>query len=475
MATELKITDGTNTLTFDGVTDGRIVRYDPTTPPQRVQQVEHATEEGERIVDVKYRNVDETCELLIEGATTVAIGNKLQQLQRLLEQARRSNRDNVESRVFVQIKPDGYSTWYESEIFRGFYQPEIEGVGMYISRLKLIVEVSWERRYYWEAVTESQLTISNTGGSGTSLTLYNAADAYLGGRYNWFDVLMSATDGDLPAPGRLVVQNLSSPRIRRIWVGQKYTGAPASIGYTLDIVDKTGSGSGSQQPGAADYTKYNKGFYWEDPFTTTTEQTILQWTVSSTVLTAARGGFFKLLANAPVRPSGGLLRVRARAFVEVTPIWDGPWVYPDRAAGDLLDLGSLRIPPYPARSGSLYPINLSIYGQLDATGSETIGIDFLRLVPLDSWRMFDSFAYDLGQNAYIVDDPYEEWVYTDGWATAGRLGNFNSYGPKLMISNVPGLGGRNRYVVTFTDWNGDVLAGSSVSVSMYYRARRLSL
>lgn len=470
--TELKITDGTTTLTFDGTTDGRVVQYDPATPGMRVVDVEHATEEGQELTEARYRNVHEKAELFLEGTET-AIGAKANTLQRMLEQARRSNRDHVENRVFVQLKPDGYSSWYESEIFNGTYAPERDGVGLWLGRGKMSVDVEWTRRYYWEAVTEAQLTLYQPSGSGTTRTVYNGRD---GTRYNYVDVLNTSISGDLPSPIRLNVLNNSSVAQRRIWVGNKYTGDASTFVDTLDAEDASGfGGSGSFLPGTPDTALYSQGQYWSYTFNSTSEALILRWTLASAQTTAARGGFFKILCYMNVKPATDTFKVRARLYMGANPIWVGPWVYPNRTPYELLDLGSLRIPPFPARSGSLYPVDLWLNGQLESAGSYSTGTDFVRLIPLDYWRQYDSFAADLGNGVTLTDDPYDEWVYTSGWASSGRAGNFNVFGPKLMLVKGASGSDRNRFVFTTMRYTGEVYAGDNCTVSMYYRPRRLSL
>jgi len=124
--------------------------------------------------------VTERIRLFIKSSSAANFQTAIENIERALRNAESRYDTGVGDKVYIKFQPDSLSTLYRSEIVR---RSESEDAGS-IEGPKRLLGAIWAtksgeflliftRRDYWEANTETTLTIENQSGSGTSVTIKN--------------------------------------------------------------------------------------------------------------------------------------------------------------------------------------------------------------------------------------------------------------------------------------------------------------
>ena len=125
--------------------------------------------------------VSEQVVIRVEGADSSALQSSLESIKNAFRLANRRFDRGHGDRVYVKFQPDGYSSAYRSELIRprpdqdaGTISHDADVLGPKWDNKKIRITISWTRRNYWEANSESELSLANGGGSGTGgQTIYN--------------------------------------------------------------------------------------------------------------------------------------------------------------------------------------------------------------------------------------------------------------------------------------------------------------
>jgi hypothetical protein len=471
MASKLRFTDGTTTVTFDGTTDGKIVKYDILSPQLRTLTVSKITRDGTDMIAQAYDDVTESIDLYVSG-TWSQITTAIRKLNRMWERVRRYQEAPNESPVYIEVQPDGDSAYWRSELKSVTTDLEPQALDLYLGQGKVIFNVTIVRAYFWEASTETELSLYNPGqakGTGGK-QVDNARDSNGGGtdRYNYLDIDNADLTGDLPSRIRLKMTNTynNADRINRVYIGMTFKSDVANFTHVIEGESTT---MGTQGPGSPDYTLYSEGYFRTLSWTGTTEQTLGRWDIPSTTLLAARSNYFMIYAKVWNIYTDVYLRPKITAVSGLTTLWSGPQILCP-SGYDVVCLGAVQLPPVRMIGGTPYPEQFDITVQR-AGGTGSMNVDFILFSPMDKWRQLLQNAYGLGYQAYLVDDGIGERLYSDGWTTAGNLYNFVGYGPWLEVTPVPESTGVHR-IIFF--WNGNTYAvpGRTMTVQAWYRPRR---
>lgn len=282
---------------------------------------------------------------------------------------------------------------------------------------------------------------------------------------NYLDIAAAEVTGDLPAPLRLEITNWtnSTNRANNVFVAHNVLSDPANFSHMLEAEAASGGTT------TADTTCSNdsrKALSW----TNTAESELLTWTLSTAVLNACRGNYFRLLARFATTPAYTDLWVRVRIKFSLTTIWEGPQVLLNNVY-NLQDLGVLQLPPYLVGAGDIYPLNLVLYGQRNVSGTHSLSLDFVQLSPLDGWRKFSPRGYGLAYGVRLVDDGIEGQTYTEGWATAGKTGHYIGSGERIMVWP----NARQRLYFLHDGISGVAAIDRTLRVQGFYRPRRLTI
>jgi hypothetical protein len=319
---------------------------------------------------------------------------------------------------------------------------------------KIVFDLNWERRNFWEG-PQAQIPLSNPNGANNTsgLTVHNPGSA--AAPDNYVAISGPAVDGDLPAATRLELVNTTASAIdstnntAMIWIGHNFTDPS---GFTPFILDSSAN------------VNINDA----------AEATVDTWSLTAGQLSAASGRPFKALVRLP-NTTYNIAQTRFRLKL----IWGGQTVWqqenqiiPDSTKGWIIrDIGLIRLPPWLPGVDSLDALGLHLTAQALPGASFSLGLDWMQLTPTDGWRTIKS-VYSIPQNNRLIDDGIEGRLYQDNGGGTARIGNLVGGGKAIVLQ--PGLDQR-LYFLQHSTLAWQAASDRTLSVKLYYRPRRWSL
>jgi hypothetical protein len=309
---------------------------------------------------------------------------------------------------------------------------------------------------------ERELPLSNRNGVRVTggLAIYNHTDGDAG-HDNFIDISPIDVAGDLPAILHLEALNttLSAEPGGDLLVGCCLASGGAYPPHVLEAEEASGGSMG------ADETCSAGGFAALD-WSSGEETDLLEWPLDSALVSAAGGRWFRPVARFRVPPSCEDLwlgvKIAYGAQMQAVKAWSPALCMAGR---QLADLPAMQIPPcLPGLSG-LEGAALRLYARRNQTGSHHLEIDCLYLLPLDSWRRYESCG-GLAANWRLVDDGETVYALTDSY---GKVAAYAASGVALQVT--PGTGRR----LVFLQSSGTLAPiERSLRVQAFYRPCRLS-
>lgn len=168
--------------------------------------------------------------------------------------------------------------------------------------------------------------------------------------------------------------------------------------------------------------------------TTSEENTIAYWTLSSDQLDRMDANWFRILAKFWTAPSTDTYQVKWKVAIgnSLSPIYETEWV--ELTNGLFLqEMGSVQLPPS-VIAESYYELRLVLIVKVDDTGAKQLDLDYLQLSPLDGWRVLTSSAFNMDTGVTLTDDMHQGQIYTSGWSQSGNVPNFVARGSSIMLS-----------------------------------------
>lgn len=444
MANAYSLVYGSTTITLS------VLDYPMATPEQDAETVE------------EYITLD------ISGSTSALLQTALHALENAFEAAERRQAGQTWDRVYIQILPDGYTGTYRSEILAArVVLPEDALKGTWANH-RLEVTAVWERRAYWEAVTEVQLPLSNTNAADNTsgLTVYNCMDGSGSpptDRVNYTDIDGDDVVGSLPAPLRLEITNNfnNATGISLIYAGMARYADLAAFDPLLEAEDATGGVDAvDANCSGGDYSAY--------AITAPGDNLMYTWTLTAARVAACMGRDYKILAR--FADSSGITDVWFHTLTAASI--PGALVRPSNYYARVLrDLGTVQLPPWLGGVGSPGAVNIELYGRRAVELTQTINLDFLFLMPTDSYREYQMLG-ELEYQYTLVDNGTEDMVYTQDSSGANRQGNVTAIGEPLMVE--PGRDARI-YFLHHLNLADSAPITRTLSIKAFYRPRRSTL
>lgn len=498
-------------------------------------------------VDSGNGTVTETATVVVSGSAVTDIQSTLESIKNAFRLAsRRADRGHGD-RVYIKFQPDGYSSAYRSELMRpssdedaGTLSYNRDVLGIRWEAKSVEATLRWTRRNWWEANSESELSLANGGGSGaggqtiynihstaalsdTSISFTAATDTIsdsnngLGvfsagdiisvrgstsndGVYsvasvagdgssltinedvlsdeaagdsvsiydiqNYVEIDSANLDGDLDASARIEVTNSDAgDSLQTLWIGQNTTSTPASFPHQLEIGDSdTGSDVSDASSSNGVKRTYSIG---------TSEAKVTGWTLPSSMLSAADGGYFKVFLRSPNGTNLTNVKLRLKLIYSSNAIWEGEQIEYDDTYATIARLiravDTVQLPPYNPEGNTPTDIELHLFGESTSGASVDVDIDCLMLMPLDGFRRLRSVG-GAAQNDLMVDDGVYDIPYVQTSSQIVR--DISTVGDPIMLD--PNEDNRIYFLqhsVTANTADYD----RSASVQVYYRARKASL
>ena len=418
----LRITDGTTTLTLSGSGTYIGATYFP------------ASQSGAE-------RIGESVPVILEG-TDSAIRTAVQDIQQLLRAA--ANRDKtLTARYFVEFRPVDSGDIFRAELFGGdanYSQVPAER-SLYNATSTVRVTVTWERAPKWEG-PEEEMYLSSSSQSertgGVSLTINDNA-----GTPNWCGIAAARVKGTQPAPIRLRITNSSGSGAtwRNFYIGVNAYSAPGSADLWLLGSEATGGATASWPAG--------------------TGHSALQWLIplNATLLGQTQGRTFRVIGA--FTSISATSAIRASVGPYVGGVFDFGRIGMERQnVGGVIDLGEFALPP-----GGYNVANAAVALAITARSPSLSGggtLDFVMLMPTDSYRRLRQNAYSIPNGDSIEDDGIEGGTY---WLSgSSRYPTVRASGAPLMV-----FPERDQRIYIMADENAAWNAGRAITVRAWYR------
>lgn len=328
--------------------------------------------------------------------------------------------------------------------------------------------VAIERKPDWRGVLTA-ISLSNPSGSGTSgVTVKNHWD---GGTndINYVQIAAASIGGDIPSPLKLQITNNfnNATETSFIWVGHNVESDPANFTPVLEAEDSTAGGT-TTTPSA---TSSNNA-YRTNSLATDVDTILFKWALSATLLGRAKSKYFKILGRF-VTQTVYLKDVwfHPDVYYGVTALWEGPTTRPSSLVSRTIrDLGVVQLPPWLADVSSPDALEMRLYGRRAISSAINVALDYLYLLPVESWREFSVKDGVVYQSA-IVDDGTLHQLYTQNATATARRGDVVGYGQAIMA--IPNKLQR-LYFLQHADTADDSPIDRTLSIQAWYEPRRLT-
>lgn len=442
MSHSLSLTDGTTTvsLSSSGCT---LLHY----TPQSVTLRDYLS--GKEAVT-------ETIEVWIQGATIAAARATKESLERLLWAAAQRQARRAGTRVYLNMLLIGESDTYRAEVLDGVLLPDERSLiawGQAIIPARLTIS----RRAYREGPEVEIPVKSNSQG-----TYATGGRAISNDSANWIEVNSGVITGDLPAPVRIKLSNSSGSgrAYSTFYIGHNAESDPANFSHHVEGESRDAGWGSTAASGSA-----SGGSYFTYTVTQTSLTTIAKWTLSSSLVSKAAGRRFRLIGRfLPSFPTGVSVRPVVYDTEGLTVLWRGEEV---RITGiELVDLGAFPLPPG-GNISAASSIRLGLEARIES-GSGALNLDYLQLLGLDSYGLLRQRGYTVANGDYLEADWIEKRAYTVSSAVQNPI-----VIPEYEIAVRPAV--KQRIYVLNGLTTGDAPTSSNLTVSLFYRPRRLSL
>jgi hypothetical protein len=347
------------------------------------------TGQGVEVYASEKQLVTESVRLWLYAASGAALQAKIANIERFIENMtrRQSTRSGDRGYLYIQMSSDA-EVW-RSEIVSARLQMGDDTLRLWGNNgAEVLLIVT--RRPFWETVAEVAIPLDNTsaGAKTTSgVTIYNHDDATTG-HDNWVEVAAADVVGNLPAPLRLRLTNNTGGNVgcRNFYQASNAHFAPTTFAHVIEGESMAGITQVVDSASSA-------GYFGRATWTTLIAHSVdmFKWPLSSAVLDAAAGGFFRVMVRfASTPPTGIELQLHVKTtLAQVFSLWSGPKI---TATGNKLqDLGVLQLPPG-ASSQNHGDIGLLLTAEYGGTGQ--LDVDFLHFTPANSTRTIKQAGSD---------------------------------------------------------------------------------
>jgi hypothetical protein len=405
------------------------------------------------------------------------VRGQIQQLNRLFALARLYNtgqRGRLIEPVYITHRPAYDVTDYRSELLDGAVVLDDRALGGQWRAAKVKAQITWTRRYYWEGPDTALLVSGKSGFDLGSTEVFNSYQppTYL----NYATISGSGVEGDLPSPLKIRIDNgyNSTDRLGQVWMGAQ-TWSGVLVG-DHNFEGENGTGGTTTANGSA-----SGGYYRSCSWSGTGAVNILTWSLDSAMVTRWDGAWARAILRIQTTPSYSDLRVwlqvgktslaGATALLQTAPVLVGNAV---AGVPEYVDLGLVRVPPFlGSGAGAAYcPIDIALMAQRDTTGTHSLDIDTLYLLPVDGgWRHYTYNGYALPYPYQLWDDGTTGQLYVTDGASANRSGHYIAFGAPLMLFPYKST---TLYFLMDT-WTGGIGLTRALRVFCSYRPRRLTV
>ena len=401
--------------------------------------------------------VTESASLFIEEASVAALKTTIQEIESALDFAEK-HPTGVEG-VWVLYSPNA-TTSYQSRLVGGSLILDTRD-GYLFSSNRALAKLVFKRLPYWEQEASTALELSNNSVTDGSLApITNCQD---GSNDLYIEIDSDQVTGVLQTPAILEFTSTTNDGTGdATYTGDLLVGVIHGDGDSTLPTPGTLVCEGVGQVDAACSGGQYDDLSWADD----AENQLVTWTLAS-------GSFLqkKYRAVARLRDTVAYtdLWLKLKLLSGSTEVAETRWML----VGDgeeLVVIGSLTIPPYTlGQALDLGNLTLGLY-EKRASGSGALNLDYILLMPQDSWRRYGAIS-GLGYNQKLVDDPVSGLLYTDDGTSGYTITNKIDEGGPLMLR--PDVKNYLYFLQANTDGLAPIARSANVSIKIH--PRRLSI
>lgn len=448
----------------------------PGAPGLRIESTPARTADGDVISRVTRGNVSEVLPLLVNAGDPYQTASLMQQIEGLILDAEQKLRTYQGDQLYLTFQPAG-GIKHRTPIFTGSLALT-SGALRAFGKGRLAQTLTLYRAPWWEAMAETELRISNRHGTNVTggLRIDNHSDGSAAD--NFVDILGTEVLGNYAAPIRLSLANASSgPNVayswRNIFAGRlSRTGTGFTPSQFVHYIQGESATSGGATVATAATDSGSAIRRFTVPVSTVANPItkLGYWTLTTAQCNALAGGLVQVLVRFGTTNAPDITKVpRLQFWLESNTSSNVPLMRtPDVAlSGKRLEaMGTLAIPPGLPDLANDTAIYLSLWGYAET--AHDLDIDFIQLIPVESFRTYLQSVGDLNADGTLHDDGTRVYV-----ASAAGV-NFQRTvptGTPIVLSPA-----RNqRLYFLFDEVSDAMVIARRLNVRAFYRPRILSL
>ena len=401
--------------------------------------------------------VTESADLFIEKSSAATLKTTIQAIESALDFAEK-HPTGVEG-VWVTYSPDA-TTAYQSRLLGGSLLLDTRD-GYLFSTNRALAKLAFIRQPYWEQKAATTLELSN--GSVTDGSVAPITNCQDGSNDLYVEIDSDQVTGVLQTPAILEFTSTTNDGTGdATYTGNLLVGVIHGDGDSTLPTPGTLVCEGIGQVDAACSGGQYDDLSWAD----TAENQLVTWTLAS-------GSFLHKKYRAVARLQASVaytdLWLKLKLLSGSTEIAETRWML----VGDgeeLVVIGSLTIPPYTlGQALDLGNLTLGLY-EKRASGSGALNLDYILLMPQDSWRRYGAIS-GLAYNQKLIDNPVDNLLYTDDGTSGYTITNKIDEGGPLMLR--PDV--KNYLYFLQEDTDGLASIDRSANITIKIHPRRLSI
>jgi len=406
MGHALYLTDGTTTAHLGDGGSNLLLGYTPAAPTS--VETENA--------EINEATVTESATVVFTGATADAVRAAVRTVETLLLEATQRERTKAGRRVYVKRKLDGTSDTYRSEVMSGRVEMSDKALDSGWWNRQIEALVVWTRRFYWEADAEATLV--------NGAVVYSHEDA---GHHNYVDIGGASVAGSLPTPLRMVLVNSDGTVASDVYVASNTMTNPATLPHALEGEASAGV---TALPASPDLNSYSGGRYGRKALSGT-ESNLFSWSLPTSTF---QGQYYRLIARFAAAPPANT-QIRVHMGIGSNVLWQNESLI-TLSAEEMQEICTMQIPPALVNVPSTAAIDLIVRGK----GAGNLDLDFVQLLPTETYRKLLRTLSTLAVGSKLVDDGIDDLLYTTNGANANAAPDYVGFGIRPRVW--PGLATR---------------------------------
>jgi hypothetical protein len=407
--------------------------------------------------------VTEAIRLVIPACPEVT--NLREDLEALFHAARLFELSQIGDKAEIYFSPwDNNADLYSCIIKNGHIQfdndRDVIWIGKRVTQANLIIQ----REAFWEGPeVEVPLATSAQSRRTGGVNIQNAQDSWF---TNTIRIEGQDVDGEKPADVRIEFQNNYGTTIGSVWVSHNVNSDPTSFNHVLEAETATHSGS-NQGP----ITDNFSGRYYVKTSIGESENSLLKWTISNTLLNQAKGNAFHAMGifpNTTTYDEQALFKWQIRGISSPYSIWESDYFMMDhRTAFRVRDMGIIRLPPW-GQVVNAEQLELHLRARtLNGATINDVDIDCFHLFPVDGYMLMRE-AIGIASGEKMIYDGLANDHYSTKTGVTYRRGSLNVRGKIQLIPNRD----QRLYFLSHSVVMYNMYPYYASIVRMYYRPKR---